>query len=65
MSEESIEQRLEKLMDSSSTRSKIFAMAQKQDVSYDVAESMLRTTMKQMLEDKNTDWSKFEVVKDE
>ena len=63
MSEESIEQRLKKIMDTSSTRSKIFAMSQKQDVSFDIAESMFRATIKQMLEDKNTDWSKFEVVK--
>jgi hypothetical protein len=64
LSEETIEQKLDKIMDSSSTRSKIFAMSQKQDVSYDVAEIMFRGTMKQMLEDKNTDWSKFEVSKD-
>ena len=52
MSEKSIEQELEKLMDTSTTRSKVFAMSQKKGISYDVAESMYRATMKQMLEDK-------------
>ncbi len=64
MSEETIEQKLEKIMDTSDTRARIFAMSQKQNVSYDVAESMFRTTLRQMLEDGNVDWSKFEVSKD-
>jgi len=52
LSEESIEQKLKKIMDTSSTRAEIFAMSQKQNVSFDIAESMFRATMKQMLEDK-------------
>jgi hypothetical protein len=65
LSEESKEQRLEKIMDTSYARAKIYAMSQKQDVSYDIAESMFRSTLKQMLEDKNTDWSEFKVIEDE
>jgi len=64
LSKETIEERLEKIMNTSSTRAKIFAMSQKQDVSFDIAESMFKATIKKMLDDKNTDWSKFEVVKD-
>ena len=52
-------------MDTSYARAKIYAMSQKQDVSYDIAESMFRSTLKQMLEDKNTDWSEFKVIEDE
>jgi len=62
--DKSIEKRLKKIMDTPSTRAKIFAISQKQDVSYSIAESIFKGTVKQMLEDKNTDWSKFEVKKD-
>ena len=65
MSDETNEQKLEKIMDTDDTRARIYGMSQKQDVSYEIAESMFRTTLKQMLEDKNTDWSDFKVIEDE
>ncbi len=65
MSDETNEQKLEKIMDTDDTRARIYAMSQKQDVSYEIAESMFRATLKQMLEDKNTNLSDFKVIEDE
>jgi hypothetical protein len=64
MSEEPIEQRLKKIMDTPYTKEKVSNMAKKHDVPFGVAETMFKSTLRQMLADKNTDWSKFEVVED-
>ena len=62
MSEKSIKVKLDELINTTYAKEKISNMSKKFDVPIGVAESMFRSTLRQMLDDKNTDWSKFKVV---
>lgn len=56
------QKKLDEIMSSDYANRTIKHLAMDKDVSIEVAEILFKGTIKQMIEDKNTDWEKFKVI---